>query len=157
MYFSPQAEGYGYIIEMREKRLNPKVSLDFFISEFRILFYLGNLEKVGSVGLPLIGGPFTLIDTEGHPFSDKDLLGKYYLVYFGFTHCPDICPEELSKIGEAVELVKRDKAKMGIEGEVVPVFVTCDPERDTPEIIKNYLKGKISLVKKNVYVFTYSL
>lgn len=106
-------------------------------------FLLVNLEKAGGVGIPLIGGPFTLLDTEGHPFSDKDLLGKYYLLYFGFTHCPDICPEELSKISEAVELVKRDKGKEGIEGDLVPVFVTCDPERDTPEIIKNYLKGTL--------------
>ena len=110
------------------------------------------MEKAGAVGKPLIGGPFTLIDTDGRPFSDKDLLGKYYLLYFGFTHCPDICPEELSKIGEAVEYVKRSKGD-GVKGELVPVFVTCDPERDTPTVIKNYLKGKLCIS----YVICYLL
>ena len=79
-----------------------------------VLFeFLGNLEKPGAVGKPLIGGPFTLIDTEGHSFSDKDLLGKYYLLYFGFTHCPDICPEELGKIGEAVEFSRVNSVMSG--------------------------------------------
>lgn len=99
------------------------------------------MEKPGSIGKPLIGGPFNLINTEGRQFSDTDLLGKYYLLYFGFTHCPDICPEELAKISEAVEFVKRTNVKEGIKGELVPVFISCDPERDTPEVLKTYLKG----------------
>lgn len=98
------------------------------------------MEKVGAVGTPSIGGPFTLIDTEGKPFSDKDLLGKYYLLYFGFTHCPDICPEELGKINEIVEKVKAVKGK---DAPFVPVFITCDPERDTPAVMKSYLSGSI--------------
>lgn len=97
-------------------------------------------EKAGAVGTPLIGGPFNLIDFDGHPFSDNDLLGKYYLLYFGFTHCPDICPEELGKISEIIEKVKKVK---GDNIQFVPVFITCDPERDSPEIIKNYLKGNL--------------
>ena len=101
------------------------------------------MEKSGAVGKPLIGGPFTLIDTDGRPFSDKDLLGKYYLLYFGFTHCPDICPEELSKIGEAVEYVKRSKGD-GVKGELVPVFVTWS-WKGPPTVIKNYLKGKLCI------------
>ena len=98
------------------------------------------MEKASVVGTPLIGGPFNLIDTEGLPFSDKDLLGKYYLLYFGFTHCPDICPEELGKISEIVGKVKEIKGK---DVPFLPVFVTCDPERDTPSVIKSYLKGTI--------------
>lgn len=97
----------------------------------------GKLEVAGQVGSPQIGGPFTLIDANGRDFSDKDFLGKYYLLYFGFTHCPDICPEELSKIAEAVEIVKKSDPKASL----LPVFITCDPERDTPEVIKSYLKG----------------
>lgn len=96
------------------------------------------MEQPGVVGIPSLGGPFNLIDTEGRPFSDKNLLGKYYLLYFGFTHCPDICPEELGKISEIVERVKKVK---GDDVSLVPVFITCDPERDTPEVIKSYLKG----------------
>ena len=86
----------------------------------------------------MIGGPFNLIDSNGRPFSDKDLLGKYYLLYFGFTHCPDICPEELGKIAEITKRIKEEK---GFDVNFVPVFVTCDPERDTPEVLKTYLKG----------------
>ncbi|KAJ3540691.1 hypothetical protein NM688_g6192 [Phlebia brevispora] len=55
------------------------------------------------VGRPKVGGPFSLITHQGKPFTEKDLLGKWSLIYFGFTNCPDICPEELDKMGEAVE------------------------------------------------------
>ena len=56
-------------------------------------------------GRPDVGGPFELVDQNGKPFTDKDLLGSYSLVYFGFTNCPDICPDELDKMGLAVEAV----------------------------------------------------
>lgn len=96
------------------------------------------MEGISQAGTPLIGGSFNLIDSNGAPFSDKDLLGKYYLLYFGFTHCPDICPEELTKVSEIIQNVK---AKVP-DAPIVPVFVTCDPERDSPPVIKAYLKGK---------------
>jgi protein SCO1/2 len=96
------------------------------------------MESKGEVGKALIGGSFELIDTNGKTFTDQDLIGKYYLLYFGFTHCPDICPEELSKIAEVIELVKKTIP----EAPIVPVFVSCDPERDSPPIIKSYLQGK---------------
>lgn len=97
------------------------------------------MEKAGAVGVPLIGGSFDLTSTDGAKFSNSDLLGKYYLLYFGFTHCPDICPEELVKISEITKRVKEIKADVPF----VPVFITCDPERDSPDVIKSYLKGKI--------------
>lgn len=106
----------------------------------KLLSSRGKLETAGQVGAPQIGGPFNLLDSDGREFSDKDLLGKYYLLYFGFTHCPDICPEELSKIAEAVEIVKMSDSTAPL----LPVFITCDPERDTPSIIKSYLKGMSS-------------
>ncbi len=96
------------------------------------------VEAKAEIGNPLVGGSFELIDCEGKPFSDKDLLGKYYLLYFGFTHCPDICPEELAKISEVIDLIKKQLP----EAPIVPVFITCDPERDTPSVIKSYLQGK---------------
>ena len=57
------------------------------------------------VGRPNVGGPFSLTSHTGNPFTDKDLLGKWSLIYFGFTNCPDICPEELDKMSEAVEKI----------------------------------------------------
>lgn len=65
--------------------------------------------------------------------------GAHSLIYFGFTHCPDICPEELEKISEAVGMVEERMKGQG--GRLQPVFITCDPERDDPVAIASYLKG----------------
>ncbi len=57
------------------------------------------------VGRPNVGGPFSLTSHAGKPFTENDLIGKWSLIYFGFTNCPDICPEELDKMSEAVEKI----------------------------------------------------
>ncbi|KAK5163392.1 Cu-binding protein [Saxophila tyrrhenica] len=91
-------------------------------------------EANKGVGRPLVGGPFHLTDMHGREFTEKDLKGKYSLVYFGFTHCPDICPEELDKMAGMIDNV-REKY-----GDVLkPVFISCDPARDTPEVMRRYL------------------
>ena len=76
------------------------------------------------------GGPFTLTDHTGKSVTEKDFTGKYRLIYFGFTYCPAICPTELSKITTALNQLG-DKGK-----DVLPMFITIDPERDTPEKMK---------------------
>lgn len=60
------------------------------------------------VGKASVGGPFELIDQDGKKFSSNDLLGEFAILYFGFTHCPDICPDELEKVAEAINMVERD-------------------------------------------------
>lgn len=95
-----------------------------------------NAVKQGpSVGQAAIGGPFNLINHEGKNVTDKDFLGKWTVLYFGFTHCPDICPDELQKLAAAVDKIKE---KSGIE--IVPVFISVDPERDTVEQVSEYVK-----------------
>jgi protein SCO1 len=80
-----------------------------------------------------IGGPFRLVDQEGRAVSDQDMKGKPFLVFFGFTHCPDVCPTTLFEVSEVL-------AKLGPDGDRVgALFVTVDPERDTPAKMKDYL------------------
>ncbi len=91
--------------------------------------------QIATTGTALIGGPFTLVDQNGKTVTDRDFRGKYMLVFFGFTHCPDICPAELQVMAAALSALgpKAD--------EVVPIFVTLDPERDTPEAVGAYVKN----------------
>jgi protein SCO1/2 len=80
-----------------------------------------------------IGGPFALTDQNGARRTDADFRGKLMLVYFGFTHCPDVCPTDLQQIGLAVD-------QLGGAGEMVqPIFITVDPERDTADHLKDYM------------------
>ncbi|KAF2773980.1 SCO1 protein [Teratosphaeria nubilosa] len=91
-------------------------------------------EANKGIGKPLVGGPFTLTDHHGHRVTQDLLKGKYSLVYFGFTHCPDICPEELDKMAGMIDRVKEK------HGDVLrPVFISCDPARDTPEVLRRYV------------------
>jgi len=80
-----------------------------------------------------IGGAFALIDQNGKRRTDADFRGKFMLVYFGFTYCPDVCPTDLQQMGLAVD-------RLGAAGDAVqPIFITVDPERDTPEHLKDYV------------------
>ncbi len=80
-----------------------------------------------------VGGPFTLTDHTGKTVTEKNFAGRYLLIYFGFTSCPAICPTELQKINQALK-------QLGpIADKIQPLFVTIDPERDTQEVMKNYV------------------
>jgi len=82
-----------------------------------------------------IGGPFRLTDQNGKVFTDEDLKGKPFLVFFGFTHCPDVCPTTLFAISEVMKSLGRDADRTGA------LFITVDPERDTPATLKDYLSN----------------
>lgn len=88
-------------------------------------------------GIAAVGGPFQLINHDGVPVTEQDFKGKYMLIYFGYTWCPDVCPLALQFMDDAltrVEAMAGDKA-----AQIQPVFITIDPERDTPDIIKSYI------------------
>jgi protein SCO1/2 len=82
-----------------------------------------------------LGGPFELEEANGRMVSDRDFRGKYVLIYFGYTSCPDVCPTTMADLGIALK-------KLGAKAEEVqPLFVTVDPERDTPEVLKSYVSA----------------
>merc|ERR1712028_201836 len=85
-----------------------------------------------------IGGNWMLYDTKGNPFSSKDLEGKYYLIYFGFTFCPDVCPVSLMKMSKALNIVKQSKEYNYFDLEAI--FVSVDPDRDSNKRIEEYTK-----------------
>jgi len=82
----------------------------------------------------MIGGPFHLIDQNGKPVSDADLKGKWQLVFFGYTHCPDACPTALNEMALALDQLGEKR------GEIQVVFITVDPDRDTPDVMNPMCK-----------------
>jgi protein SCO1 len=87
------------------------------------------------VGSSAVGGPFSLVDQNGRPVSEKDFAGRPYLVFFGFTHCPDVCPTTLFQLSQVLEATGERGRNLRA------LFITVDPERDTPENLKDYLSS----------------
>jgi protein SCO1 len=81
------------------------------------------------------GGPFHLEDQTGRPVSDQDMKGRPFLVFFGYTHCPDVCPTTLFEISEVMKALGKDADRARA------LFITVDPERDTPAALKDYLSN----------------
>lgn len=86
-----------------------------------------------------IGGEWTLINNKGQTFSSSDLSDSYYLIYFGFTKCPDVCPATLIKLSRVLRLIRKMPENNYLNLRVV--FVSCDPDRDTPKRLTEYLKN----------------
>jgi protein SCO1 len=82
-----------------------------------------------------LGGPFTLVDQDGRAVDERALIGRPSLLFFGFTHCPDICPTKLFELSQVMQALGRDGDRLGV------FFVSVDPERDTPELMKLYLSS----------------
>lgn len=138
--------------EVKEKaRVGPfswQAGLLFAVTAIGLGFYFNSerkrvkieqaLEANKPAGKPRIGGPFSLVDHNGRRVTQDDFKGKYLLLYFGFTRCPDICPEELDKMAIVLKEVNgsSDAAAAAV---VQPVFITCDPARDSQADLKTYL------------------
>lgn len=99
-----------------------------------IMFWaMGGVSKVAQPAA--VGGPFQLTDQTGKAVTDKDLKGKPTLIFFGYTHCPDVCPTSLFEISEVLRAMGKDADKVNA------VFISVDPERDTPATMKDYLSS----------------
>ena len=84
-----------------------------------------------------IGGPFTLVDQNGRTVTNRDFAGSYRIMYFGYTFCPDVCPTDAQNIGAGLRLLEqRDPA---LARRVVPIFISVDPARDTPAVLKQFV------------------
>ena len=101
----------------------------------RIALTTSRVPEQSSSSSAQIGGPFTLIDTSGKTVTDQTYRGKWLLIYFGYTFCPDACPTALNNMSIALQ-------KFGSEAEKLqPLFITVDPRRDTPQVMADYLKS----------------
>jgi protein SCO1/2 len=100
-----------------------------------VFFYATGQLGGGAPAPSAVGGPFRLVDQDGKTVTDKDMLGKPSLVFFGFTHCPDICPTTLFEVSEVLNALGDDAKR------VQALFITVDPERDTSAVLKDYLSS----------------
>lgn len=96
----------------------------------------GNGPSLATQGTARIGGPISLVDQDGKPVTDSDFRGRYMLVYFGFTYCPDVCPTSLNRNMQALDLLDPAKAER-----IEPILISIDPARDTPAHLKDYVRA----------------
>lgn len=93
----------------------------------------GGLGTVTTTGTAAIGGPFALQAEGGRAVTDADFAGRYMLIYFGYTYCPDVCPSTLGQVGRALDMLPPAQAER-----IQPIFITVDPQRDTPDEVAEY-------------------
>lgn len=123
---------------MNERLSRPLIIVAAFAASLAIglaltLWLLGGPRVVTAASA--IGGPFQLVDQSGQTITEKNLQGKPTIIFFGFTHCPDVCPTALFEMSEILRAMGSDA------GRVNAFFVSVDPERDTPEVMKSYLSS----------------
>jgi protein SCO1 len=112
------------------------IAVVLFAAGFAGAYTLLNVpEGVQTEGTALIGGPFSLVDTNGKRVTDRDFRGKLMLVFFGYTHCPDVCPTELQTLSTVMERLGPAADK------VAAMFISVDPKRDTPQVLADYMKN----------------
>ncbi|KJE93624.1 metallochaperone Sco1 [Capsaspora owczarzaki ATCC 30864] len=114
--------GAGLVMYFQSERANHRANLE--------------AKRNRGLGVPKIGGPFTLVDTNGKRWTEEDLKGRWTLIYFGFTFCPDVCPDELDKMTEIVNTIDNTP---DIGPVVTPLFISVDPMRDNAKIMGEYL------------------
>ena len=124
-------------------RINPLLFIAvLFIAGFAAAYSIRfTPEGSRTEGRALVGGPFSLADTDGKRVTDRDFRGKLMLVFFGYTHYPDVCPTELQNMATVLEKLGPDAKQ------VAPIFISVDPARDTPEALSAYVNNFSPLIK----------
>jgi len=107
----------------------------FAVAALAITMVVAPRQTGHAEGVGIIGGPFTLVDDKGAPVTEKTLTGKPYVIYFGYTYCPEVCPTTLFDLSRWIKALGPDANKLNY------VFVTVDPERDTPKSMHAYLSS----------------
>lgn len=133
-----------FVLLLQEGKIHIRTKKSFsYLLKYLNLFILvfkHAASMVTSTGEAKVGGPFALTNQDGKRMTDADFTGRFMLFYFGFTHCPDICPDELDKLTLVMHELERDQETKGL---LVPIFVSVDPVRDGPAEMKAYLKGTL--------------
>jgi len=86
-----------------------------------------------------IGGPFSLMDQDGRTVRDSDFTGKYRLIYFGYTYCPDVCPTDVQTLMKGFKKLEADRPELAAK--IQPIFITVDPARDSPDKLKQFVRA----------------
>ncbi len=123
-------------------RINPVLFvIALFVAGFAAAYSIRFAPEASRTeGKALIGGPFSLSNTDGKRVTDRDFRGKLMLVFFGYTHCPDVCPTEMQNMADVM-------AKLGPDAkQVAPIFISVDPVRDTPQALSDYVKNFSPLI-----------
>jgi cytochrome oxidase Cu insertion factor (SCO1/SenC/PrrC family) len=121
------------------KKPNMRILLSLVLVIIAVIVWMQFLNKENTPtaaenSRALIGGEFSLTNHKGEPVTDKDFLGKYMIVYFGYTFCPDVCPMDLQIMADAMRILPPEELE-----QVNPVFITIDPERDTVDVMAEYV------------------
>ena len=121
------------------KKPNIRILISLVLAIVAVMVWLqyynkGETPTAAESSRSLIGGEFSLTNHKGQPVTDKDFLGKYMIVYFGYTYCPDVCPMDLQIMADAMRILTPEELE-----EVNPVFVSIDPERDTVDVMAEYV------------------
>jgi protein SCO1/2 len=120
-------------------RMRPGIALIAAVALLATLAACGKAAEQGSPPLAgaALGGPFSLVDQDGRAVTDRNYAGRYRVVYFGYTFCPDVCPTTLAKLMQGVRAFAGTSPALAAR--IVPIFITVDPDRDTPAVLKQYV------------------